>query len=251
MSVAITDRQRRILDILAEDGSASVASISELLDVSAVTVRSDLNRLATAGQIVRTRGGAVPAYHPSILERRRRRPREKARIAKAAADLIQDGDNVMICAGTTTALMARYLLGKHDVHVVTNSTLLFPAARVSPSVRITLVGGEFRPSGEALVGPLTLRGLEEFHVKTAFLGTDGFSIDKGITAHLADIAEVVHRMAEQAARTVLLADSSKYGNVGFARILPLTRIDTIITDSGLRPADRRDVEALGIEVVTV
>ena len=251
MTDMLSDRQRRILEILSDDGSASVATMSEMLDVSAVTVRSDLNRLATAGHIVRTRGGALAAFHPSIIERRRQHVKEKARIAKAAAERIDDGDHVIICAGTTTALIAQHLLGKRDVHVVTNSTLLFSCARVSPSVRITLVGGEFRPSAEALVGPVTIRNLEEFHVKTAFLGTDGFSREKGITAHLVDIAEVVRKMAAQATRTVLLADSSKYGNVGFARILPLTRINTIITDAAFRGADRRDVEGLGIEVVTV
>ena len=247
----LTDRQRVILKLLSEDGSVSVTQISGLLSVSAVTVRSDLERLEAKGLIVRTRGGGLPAYHPSIVERLKRNVGEKTRIAKAAAELIHDGDSVMIIAGTTTAPIAQHLFGKRDVHIVTNSTLLFPPARINPTVRITMVGGEFRPDVEALVGPITLRDLEQFHVKTAFLGTDGFSLEKGITAHVVEIAEIVRKMAAQAEKTVLVADSSKYGRIGFAHILPVTEIDTLITDKGLKDEDRRALEEAGIAVITV
>lgn len=247
----LTDRQKMVLSLLAEDGTLSVAEISEKLGVSVVTVRSDLNRLAAKGHILRTRGGALPAFHPSVAERLRKNVHEKARIARAAAELIHDGENVMIIAGTTTALIAQHLLGKRDIHIVTNSTLLFPPARVNPSVHITLVGGEFRPSAEALVGPITLRDLEQFHVKTAFLGTDGFSLEQGITAHLVEIAEIVRKMAAQAETLVLVADSSKYGHIGFAHILPLEDIDTLITDNGFRDEDRAKLQEQGIAVITV
>jgi len=251
MTRNLTERQRTILDRLSDDPRVSVVSLSEQLGVSAVTVRSDLDRLADSGQIIRTRGGGVAAFHPAIVARRRARVREKRRIAKAAATRIADGDNVMISAGTTTALIAQHLFGKRDVHVVTNSTLLFPAARANPSVRITLVGGEFRASAEAVVGPLALRSLEQFHVQAAFVGSDGFSLGKGITAHLVDVAEVVRTMAEQAERTIVVADSSKYGRAGFAHILPVTAVDTIITDRGLSDDGRRELEDHGIAVLAV
>jgi len=249
MTKGLSERQRTILELLSEDSGLTVTALSSRLGVSAVTVRNDLDRLAEAGHIVRARGRALPAYHPTILESLRKRRRQKARIARAAARLIADGDNVMISAGTTASLIGQYLLAKRDVHVVTNSTLLFRAARVSPAVRITLVGGEFRPSGEALVGPLALRGLEQFHVKTAFVGADGFSVEKGITAHLVELAEVVRKMAGQAERAVVVADSSKCGRAGFAHILPLEAIETIVTDDGLSAAQRRELEAIGINVI--
>ena len=247
----LTDRQREVLRLLSEDSTLSVTKMSEVLGVSDVTVRNDLNRLAAKGHIIRTRGGGLPAFHPSIVERQKQNVREKARIARAAADCIADGDNIMIIAGTTTALIAQHLLGKQDVHVVTNSTLLFPPARINPSVRITLVGGEFRPSAEALVGPVTLRDLEQFHVKTAFLGADGFSVDQGLTAHLVEIAEIVRRMARQAEQTVLVSDASKYGRAGFAHILPLGAVDRIITDTRLADHARRELEDLDITVARV
>ncbi len=157
----------------------------------------------------------------------------------------------MIVAGTTTPLIAKYLLGKRDVHVVTNSTLVFPYARINPALRVTVVGGEFRPSAEAIFGPDAVRGMERFHVGKAFLGADGFSIGKGITADHVEAAEFVKVAADRSDQTVLLADSSKYGRPGFAEIMELEGIDGIITDSGLTKAARKQLEECGLSVELV
>jgi len=249
MNGQLKARQQRLLEILSEDPDRTVAEISEELAVSEVTVRSDLNRLAAAGQILRTRGGGLPAFHPDILARRKRRAREKSRIAKAAAEMIADGEKLMIVGGTTTAELGQHLLGKSGLQVVTPSPLLFPLARISPSLQLTLVGGEFRPAAESLVGPTTIRQLEAFHVETAFLSADGFTLAKGLTTHLVEVAEVVRTMAAQARRRVLLADSSKYGQVGFARILPLEEIDVLITDDELGDEACAELESIAIEVI--
>lgn len=247
----LTGREKKILEMLSENSSGSVTDLSRRLDVSSVTIRNDLNSLAEKGAIIRTRGGALPAFHPSILDRQKHRPDVKNRIARKAAELIEDGDTVMIGAGTTTALVAKYLLGKRDVHVVTNSTLIITYARLNPSLHLTVVGGEFRPSTESLVGPITLRALEQFHVKTAIVGTDGFSLEKGLTTHLVDGAEVVKQMAGQADRTVLIADSSKYGKEGFVKILPLTTFDVMISDGEMPETTVNSLEKNGLRVITV
>ena len=109
MESGLSERERQILTLLAEDASVSVAEVSEKLSVSKVTVRSDLSSLEEKGFIVRTHGGAMPAFHASILERNRNRQEQKSRIARAAASYVQDGDTVMIEAGTTTALIAKFL----------------------------------------------------------------------------------------------------------------------------------------------
>ena len=230
MESGLSDRERQILALLAEDASVSVAAVSDKLAVSKVTIRSDLSSLEEKGFLVRTHGGAMPAFHASILERNRTRSEEKNRIARAAAETIEDGDTVMIEAGTTTALIVKYLLGKRDLHIVTNSTLLIPYARMNPQLHLTVVGGEFRPATESLVGPIALRELEEFHVRKAFLGTDGFSLELGSSTHLVEGAEVNKRMALQAEERFLVADSAKYGRAGFVRMLPLTSYSRIITD---------------------
>lgn len=233
MSETLPERERKIIDLIAEKGMVSVSLLSRHLRVSAVTVRTDLRSLEKKGFIVRSRGGVAPSFHPGILERQRERVEEKIRIARAAADLILDGDTVMIEAGTTTALIGRYLLGKRDIHIVTNSTLLFSYTRVNPGIQLTLTGGEFRRSTESMVGSLALKTLEQFNVRLAFVGTDGFSLEKGMTTHLLEGAEIVKAMAKQADKTILVADSSKYGKAGFVRVLPLKSVGMIITDEGL------------------
>jgi len=200
----LIDRERIILKLLSERGSLSVSVLSRELGVSEVTVRSDLKSLD-----------------------------EKNRIARAAAELIRDGDRIMIEAGTTTALVARYLIGKRDVQVVTNSTLVFAYGRLNPSLQITMTGGEFRRETESMVGPIALRTIAGLNVRLAFVGTDGFTIERGLTTQLVEGAEIVKAMRERAEETWLVADSSKFGKTGFVSVLPLAGVDGIITDEGL------------------
>ena len=244
----VNDRKKEILRVLAEEGSVSVSELSRTLDVSAVTVRADLSSLAAEGLIVRTRGGAAPAFHRSILDRLKLRADEKNRIAKLASELVEEGDTVMIEAGTTTALVAKFLFGRRDVHVVSNSTLLIPYARSNPAIHLTITGGEFRPLTESFVGPVAIADLHEFHVRTAFIGTDGFSVEHGLTTHLVEGAEIVRKMAEQADRVVLLADSSKYGRAGFAHVIALEDIDICIVDEYINPEYRKRIESRAVEV---
>lgn len=247
----LSPRQKEILDILSNDWSVTVTQISKRLDVSSVTVRNDLDALAENGFIVRTRGGAVPAINQRILQRQKQFVEEKNRIAKAAAKTIQDGDHIMVSAGTTTALIGKYLLGKQNLKIVTNSILFLQYVRVNVTLDITLVGGEYRPEAETLVGPLALRELEQFSVKTAFLGTDGFSLENGMTANLVETAEVVKQMASRAKRSVFLADSSKFGKAGFAHVQPITETSAIITDSNLPQNAQRLLEEKGWSVTLV
>lgn len=244
-----SDRQKEIIRHLAEEPGTSVAKLGERLGVSAVTIRNDLSEMAEAGLLIRTRGSGLPAFHPINLERQQRNVAEKTRIAQAAAALIDDGDQVMISAGTTTSLIPRFLLGKRDIKIVTNSTLMLPYVRVNPSLQLTVAGGEFRAAAEALVGPNTLRDLALFHVSKAFLGTDGFTLEKGVTADSVEIAEVVRTMAAQARQKILVADSSKLGRSGFAHIMQADCIDTVITDAGIDRAEIARFEERKIRVI--
>lgn len=244
-------RKRAILAILSEEGSLSVSSLSQELGVSEVTIRSDLKEMEERGFLNRTRGGATPAMHRDILERQKERVEAKNRIAKAAADLVKDGDVIMIEAGTTTAMVAKYLVGKRDIHIVTNSSLVFAYARLNPALQITMTGGEFRRPTESMVGPIALDTVARLNVKIAFVGTDGFSLERGMTTHLVEGAEIVRAMKRHAGTTVLVADSSKYGRVGFASVLPLTEVDLIITDEELSEAAARELSDAAIDFRTV
>ncbi len=198
--------------------------------------------------ILRTWGGANPAFHPEILERQRSFVTEKNRIAQSAAELISDNATIMIEAGTTTAGIGRYLFGKRDISVVTNSSLILPYARANPQVSLILSGGDFRPSTESFVGPQALEHLDRFNVRYAFIGTDGFSPLHGLTTHHLEGAEVVKRMAAHADETILLADSSKWRRRGFVGVLPLTAVAQVISDTSLSDEAAHEMEALGIRV---
>ena len=248
MSATFAERKEVILEALAEDSSVSVSDLAKRLGVSVVTTRTDLASLEEEGILVRTHGGAMPAFHPQILERMRQDKDRKAAIAKTAAKKIQDDETVIISAGTTTALIAKYLLGRRNVHIVTNNTLLLTYARTNPQLRVTLVGGEFRPSEEGLVGPLAIQSLDQVFVSKAFIGVDGVSVKQGFTAHLVESADLVRKMAQQARQVYAICDSSKFGKSGFARILPLDGVDGLITDDKLSAEFESDLREAGVKI---
>ncbi len=231
MSFELSERELFMLDRMAREGSLSVAALARELDVSEVTIRSDLKDLEEKGFVNRTRGGAAPAFYKDIIDRQRLNVEEKNRIARAAAEFVHDDDRIMIEAGTTTALIARYLTGRRGVQIVTNSTLVFSYARLNPSLNIILTGGVFRKETESLVGPVAIKAIMDFNVRLAFVGTDGFTMDRGMTTQLVEGSEIVKAMRGRAQETWLVADSSKYGKSGFVNVLSLSEVDGIITDS--------------------
>jgi DeoR family galactitol utilization operon repressor len=244
----LLERERIILDRLSEDGSVSVALLARELGLSEVTIRSNLKALEDKGWINRKRGGAAAAMHRDIMERQREHREEKNAIARAAAELVRDGDVILIEAGTTTALIARYLTGKRDIHVVTNSALVFSYARMNPNLQITMTGGEFRRPTESMVGPIALQTIARLNVRLGFVGTDGFTLERGMTTHLVEGAEIVKAVKRHSETTVLTADSSKYGKIGFISVLPLSDMDLILTDGNLGDEEAAAMEREGISI---
>ena len=226
---------------LSDDGALTVAGLAADLGVSEVTIRGDLRALEQQGMLVRTRGGARPVALRSILQREKINVDAKQRIAMAAAALVQDEDTVMMEAGTSTAMIARYLNARRGLQIVTNSALVFNIARGVPSLNVILTGGLYRRESESFVGPIAERAIADFNTRIAFLGTDGFSPERGLTTRFVEGAQVATAMSARAEETWLVADSSKFGQAGFVSFLPLSGITGIITDSAL-PAEA--VEAL-------
>ena len=249
MSNNFLERKSVILQLLMEQSSVSVSELAKRLSVTAVTARGDLAALEEEGLLVRTHGGAVPAQHPKILERMQAGKGVKGQVAKIAAGLIEDSETIIVSAGTTTALIAKYLLGKKNIHIVTNNTLLLTYARTNPQVRVTLVGGEFRPEEEGVVGPMALQALDQFHVSKAFIGIDGASVKQGFTAHFVESADLVRKMAEQADEVIAISDSSKFGKPGFARILPFDGVDALVTDAELSVEFEQELTKANVRVI--
>lgn len=242
MTVDRADREGAILARLSGEGALTVSALATDLGVSEVTIRGDLRALEEQGMLVRTRGGARPTTLKSILQREKLNVELKQRIATAAAAMVRDEDNVMIEAGTTTALVARLLAGRAGVQIVTNSALVFNNARINPSLSVILTGGVFRRESESFVGPLAERAVGDFNARLAFLGTDGFSPERGLTTRFVEGGQVAALMRGRAEETWLLADSTKFGQAGFVSFLPLAGITGVITDDGLPPGAVESLE---------
>ena len=249
MSTNFSERKSIILEMLMEQSSVSVSDLAKRLKVTVVTARADLAALEEEGLLVRTHGGAIPSQHPKIMARMQAAKGVKGSIAKAAAAMIEDGDTVIISAGTTTALIAKYLLGKRGVHIVTNNTLLLSYARTNPQMRVTLVGGEFRPEEEGVVGPMALAAIDQFHVSKAFIGIDGASLKQGFSANSVESADLVRKMAVQADEVIVISDSNKFGKPGFARILPFDGVDALVTDNDLTTEFEEELMTAGVRIV--
>lgn len=247
----VAERKKKILSLLSEDSTISVTQISEMLSVSTVTIRNDLNSLQEDGLIIRTHGGASPSFHKDILSSQRIQIKEKTAIAKAAAQTVNDGDRIMLLGGSTCAMIVKFLLGKRDVHIVTNSTLALTYARTNPSLNVTLVGGEFELTSESLVGPIALKNLSQFNVQKCFIGADGFTVDFGVTSHLVETAEVAKMMIKQSQECIVVSDSTKADKAGFATMSPISQVDRLITDSGVNEAVAKSFEKAGVKVTIV
>jgi DeoR family galactitol utilization operon repressor len=230
MTVERTERENEIMARLSDDGALTVAALATDFGVSEVTIRGDLRALEQQGMLVRTRGGARPATLKTILQREKLNVEAKARIAQAAAAKVRDDDTIMVEAGTTTAMIVKYLTGRSGVQLVTNNALAFANARALPMLSVI-----FRRESESFVGPTAERAIADFNTRIAFLGTDGFSPERGLTTRFVEGGQVASLMRNRAEETWLVVDSSKYSQAGFVSFLPLSGVTGVITDAGLPP----------------
>lgn len=244
-----------------------VEAVAVEVAVSAATIRRDLDQLAEQQLLVRTRGGAVPndvAYDLPLRHRAGRDAAEKERIGRAAAAMVERGMVVGLNGGTTTAAVARALAARADwgdgegdgargdgqpaVTVVTNALNIAAELAVRRSVKVVVSGGVAMPSSYELVGPLAGHILREIRLDIAFVGADAVDAEHGASARDEHEASINALLAAQAAKLVVVADSTKLGVRTFARICPPTDIDVLVTDD--RAADRaREFEEQGMSVV--
>jgi DeoR family fructose operon transcriptional repressor len=246
------ERQQEILRLAREAGRVDVLSLAEEFEVTAETVRRDLKTLDRAGLLRRVHGGAIPAgrldFEPDLTEREGTAAGEKDLIARAAVAELPSEGSIILDAGTTTSRLAAALPLDCSLTVVTHALPIAARLADHPGIALHLVGGRVRHRTRAAVDAWALRAYGEIRADVAFIATNGFSADGGLTTP--DLAEAaVKRAAIRAARrVVLLADSSKSGQEHFARFGDLTDVDVLITDRELSPDDARAFGAAGTEV---
>ncbi|SER22991.1 DeoR/GlpR family DNA-binding transcription regulator [Microlunatus flavus] len=246
------ERLNAILEQVGSSGRVDVADLAGRLGVSGATVRRDLQTLSRNQLLVRTHGGAVSqqtdAEVPARVKAVLRQP-EKRRIARAADRLVGEGAVLGITGGSTTLELARVLVGRRGLTVVTNSLDVASELAGNAGIRLVMIGGIVRRSRE-LVGPAAETMLANYHLDLAFIGVDGLSAE-GCTTYDEMEATTDAAFLQQARRRIVVADSSKIGKVTFARISPLAGITDLVTDRGA-PADALEpIRQAGVAVIAV
>jgi DeoR/GlpR family transcriptional regulator of sugar metabolism len=249
------ERRALILQLLQERRAVRVSSLSEDLRVSEMTIRRDLERLESEGLLTRTHGGAVLKRHiveePFYVDSVGSHQEEKRRIAQAAAALIQPGDTVFLSSGTTAAQVLRHVDPTIEARVITHNVGALVEAQ-GLRLEVFLVGGEFRPRSNAVVGPLAIEQVGRFHASKTFLGIDGFDLNEGLTTPSLDLASVERQMVAQTRGEVIgLADSSKIGTVADVVICKFDQVGAVIVDHGVDDEFRSELRRLGLRCVAV
>jgi DeoR family fructose operon transcriptional repressor len=247
------ERQQRILQEARNDGRVEVAGLAATLDVTSETIRRDLTALERQGLLRRVHGGAIPldrlGFEPGLATRDAVMTAEKERIAKAALEELPPEGALLLDAGTTTARLADALPSDRDLTVVTNSLPIAMKLSSRPNLTLLFLGGRVRGRTLAAVDVWAMRALEETFVDVAFVGTNGFSVERGLTTPDPTEAAVKRAMISAARRSVMLADHTKFGNDALMRFGSLEDLDTLITDTGLDAELIRGIESTGVRVV--
>jgi DeoR family transcriptional regulator, fructose operon transcriptional repressor len=234
MSSKVQVRHEALLNAI-HAGTRDAETLSQVLGVSVMTIRRDLNQLASQGRLVRTYGGAAPAggYEPELdlMQRKHLFKARKEAIARVAAAHILSGETIILDAGTTTATLALQLRGRRDLRVVTNSLQVWVALAGEPGIDLVILGGHVRSLSWATIGPLTEMTMRRLSADRAFLGADGIVANRGICEASSDQIQLKELMMWQAEQRYILVDSSKLGRAAQQAWAPLGQSCTLITDS--------------------
>jgi len=255
MSMYAEERQQAMAQLVSERGRLSVNAIAEQFDVTTETVRRDLSALERMGLLRRVHGGAVPATALAVIEaglgeRDKANTAEKDRIARAALDLLPAPEGmVLIDAGSTTSRLASLLPRDLRLTVVTHAVPVAARLAGSPQVDLHLLPGRVRHTTQAAVGADTVATLGKLRADVAFLGTNGISVDHGLSTPDREEAATKRAMVTAARRVVCLADSSKVGIEAPLRFAAFSDVDVLVTDDKIRDDDRDAFMEAGVEVL--
>jgi DeoR/GlpR family transcriptional regulator of sugar metabolism len=253
MRLLANQRREQILKLLTEDGSAKVIDLAKIFKVSEVTIRQDLEKLEADDLIIREHGGAflrsIEDQVRSLSLMNKDNMDKKVLIGKKAVEYIDNGDVIILDSGSTTTEIAKNLVGRKHLTVITNSLNIAILLGSQPGIEVMMTGGEFKPPTLSLTGQKAADFLSDIHVDKVFLATAGISLKAGLTyPSISDL--VVKKAMINAADTVyLVADSSKIRKTSFASLGALSLINYIITDSSIQEDHKRLFKAHDIHFI--
>lgn len=250
-------RQEHIIDAVRRHGAVRVSELVESLGISDMTVRRDLETLSRRGLVEKVHGGAVSMHdrttdEPGFAAKSHQQLSEKTAIAVAAAQLVEPGMAVGLSAGTTTWSLALHLADVSALTVVTNSIQVAEVLHASPNPDQTVVlTGGIRTPSDALVGPPAVAAIRTLHLDAVFMGVHGIDARSGLMTPNLMEAETNRALVESARRLIVLADHTKWGTVGISSFAQLDEVDVVVTDRGLAPDTRRELEEQVGRVIVV
>lgn len=251
----LTSRHEHIINKLKEKGTVYVANLCKELDVSSVTIRKDLKFLEDKTLLFRTHGGATlnNPYMPDrhVNEKIMMQAAEKQKIGECAAGLIVPNDCILIASGTTMLYLAKNIAASGHLTVITAALNVALELIHHPDVDVIQLGGQVRRTSASVTGTYAGNMLDDFSCSKLFLGVDGVDTEYGITTTNMMEAQLNRKMIESSQKTIVLADSSKFGKRGFGKICGMEDVDMIITDNNISEHTADSLRAMGVEVIIV
>lgn len=248
------ERRRRLMHIVEERGSASVADLTEELGVSHMTVRRDIRVLEDSGRIISVSGGVAMPSRIALDATRQAKlgqhTREKDAIAARAAELVQPGGLIYLDAGTTMLALARALIqqmGAAKLDVVTNDLMVAFTLGEQEQARVHVLGGQLDSPNMSTHGTITAEELNQFNIDVAFVSASSFDL-RGLSVPTEAKSVVKRAIVENSSRAYLATDSSKYGKVAAFKALPMASFEGLVIDSGLPDTAQERVQNLGVEL---
>jgi DeoR family transcriptional regulator of aga operon/DeoR family fructose operon transcriptional repressor len=249
----MTDRIEQIKKYIEENEQVEVAEISKLFQVSIATARRDLDQLAEDGDIERVHGGArlarKPPPEPPVRLRRSEQADEKLCIARATADLIQDGETILMAGGTTVSEVAKQLADRKDLTVITNSLLVIEPLANNREIHLVTLGGFFRNSEMLSYGHITEETLGQLYADKVIFGVRAISLERGLTIDYLPELSTDRLMLRKGKEVIVVADYTKFNCESTSLVGPLSSIHKIVTDDKAPAGTVEAIRGMGIEVI--
>ena len=256
MEMLAMDRRNLILERIQKDTSVRVGDLAKEYKVTEETIRRDLEKLEKDGLVTRTYGGAVltqtsGTYDFSFRVRETQNVEGKRKIALKVAEMIEDGDTLMVDSSTTAMFVVRELTGRSNITMITNSVRIPQEVAFQENMNIIVTGGTLRPGIMSLVGNVTEDALKHYYVNVAILGCKAMDLAEGTFEPHEQEAVIKRTMCENARQVIVVADHTKFGRVALARICDLREASLLITDRGIENETLTRLKKLGVQVEVV
>ncbi|MDR3645302.1 MAG: DeoR/GlpR family DNA-binding transcription regulator [Clostridia bacterium] len=250
--LSVEDRRRKILEMINSNGKVKVTELSRLFGISEVTIRNDLTELENQGLLERIHGGAVSTYKNyysmTFSDRLNTNTDEKRKIAVAAANLISDGDTVLLGSGTTPLFVAKALKGKKSLTIVTNSLSIAQEASFDLNFYVIMLGGNLISQYLFTYGDDTISQLKRYKADKLIISPDGVSAEDGVSTCYHHEAEICRQMISRSNECIVIADYTKIGRASFVHIESIDRVDRLITNDIANKDEIAAIRKMGVEV---